>query len=793
MKKKFQISLWLLFLIQGSIIAQNSWVFKHNFQAHQDSIPSVHGVAVDGEGKVWVQPYFASEAVIMNRDIGADGVADTLLARAIYVYNADGTQASFSPLKFIDYGDGKVDTLGYVWYPDESDTVDGGSYEGYSGRGITADAAGNIIISSYNRLYKVDYTDGSGIAMVDPTAGCSLTEATTDDANNVYVGCVVGSAGPLVKFAPDLTGEEAVVTIAGSYSRDMQVSGDGNTIWWAGYTNGAVYRYSRADEFSSFGDADTVLRGLKAEVFDIHPITGHLWVGSGSLNDVPADPYEPQRWYAFDVDNLEGPPTPLDTIAWVADPNNTYNGNPGFYDGTYDQARPRALDFSPDGKIAYVGTFAADNAFQKFTKGSVDNEPGNLNELANRSMRVDIGYSKVGYKFSNIFSLDELKTTDSLVSYQFELELPDGIFYDSLRLFHTESNPTYHVNVEENLFKLVVTGSGFISTYEPLLEIFFIPENESLSFIRPTKVKLNSTPINAEEGMIIVDPFIRGDVDDSGEIDGYDASIILHHTVGSNLLPPDDTSDWEDAPWFNWRDGAADVDQDGQILAIDASLISQYVVGLISEFPTDIPEVESISIEVTDRGLKISAPESIHSINLSLPALDLVEYREPELNWQKSTIAVNDEEGLQLAIASSQTTSGNFLEIPLNVLTNDNVTLEIISHTNRTKKVHQVTVSGLTVSNEDNLSIPKEFSISQNFPNPFNPTTQIEYSLPLDSNVKLEVFNSLGQKVMDLVNTQKAAGKHTATFDASQLTSGLYLYKITTPTFSQTKKMLLIK
>jgi hypothetical protein len=99
----------------------------------------------------------------------------------------------------------------------------------------------------------------------------------------------------------------------------------------------------------------------------------------------------------------------------------------------------------------------------------------------------------------------------------------------------------------------------------------------------------------------------------------------------------------------------------------------------------------------------------------------------------------------------------------------------------------------LSVSNESESVLPEQYVLSQNYPNPFNPSTQIQYALPEATEVTLEVFNSVGQKVMELVNGQQSAGYHTATFDASGLSSGVYLYKLTTPSFTETKKMLLIK
>jgi hypothetical protein len=415
-------------------------------------------------------------------------------------------------------------------------------------------------------------------------------------------------------------------------------------------------------------------------------------------------------------------------------------------------------------------------------------------KLSSRSLQVDSSYTKRGFKFSNYVSLDTLAASDSLISYQFDLNIPDGITYDSLRVFHTESTPSVTTNYVDGTLSVVTTGSGFITTYDPMLELFYTSDTTGTYSLTPSNVILNTTNItNINSGVMKIDPFMKGDVDDSGVIQAYDASIILHQSVGSEILQPDSVKDWEVGPWFNWRDAAADVDEDGDILALDASYISQFVAGLITEFPTSTPQVESVTIEVTDRGLKVKAPENIQSLNIELPATEQIEFRDPEMSWNNSAVVMNKAEGMKVAVASSDQVSGEVMEIPLYVYTNDNITLEVTTVTNNTKKVHQVVVSGLTVNNEVTTDLPQQYTLSQNYPNPFNPSTQIQYAVPEATQVTLEVFNSLGQKVMDLVDGQKSAGYHTATFDASGLSSGVYLYKLTTPSFSQTNKMLLIK
>ncbi|RNC83740.1 MAG: T9SS C-terminal target domain-containing protein [Balneola sp.] len=88
---------------------------------------------------------------------------------------------------------------------------------------------------------------------------------------------------------------------------------------------------------------------------------------------------------------------------------------------------------------------------------------------------------------------------------------------------------------------------------------------------------------------------------------------------------------------------------------------------------------------------------------------------------------------------------------------------------------------------------PVEFILSQNYPNPFNPSTQIEYAIPTTGLVKLEVFDILGRKVRMLVNDVQEVGRYTVTFNASDLASGVYVYRLTSGDFTATKQLYLLK
>jgi len=100
---------------------------------------------------------------------------------------------------------------------------------------------------------------------------------------------------------------------------------------------------------------------------------------------------------------------------------------------------------------------------------------------------------------------------------------------------------------------------------------------------------------------------------------------------------------------------------------------------------------------------------------------------------------------------------------------------------------------GLVTGIEEEFALPQSFNLSQSYPNPFNPSTTIEFSLPCSGYVMLQVFNILGEVVATLVNEELNVGTYTTQWNASGVASGVYFYKMRTGEFVDTKKLLLLK
>ncbi len=102
-------------------------------------------------------------------------------------------------------------------------------------------------------------------------------------------------------------------------------------------------------------------------------------------------------------------------------------------------------------------------------------------------------------------------------------------------------------------------------------------------------------------------------------------------------------------------------------------------------------------------------------------------------------------------------------------------------------------LGGVISGVDQDVNLPNEYSLYQNYPNPFNPTTNIKFDLPTSSHVKLTIYDSIGREVQTLVNSDLNAGVHVFTWNAGNLASGIYLYRIVAGNYVQVNKMLLLK
>jgi len=111
------------------------------------------------------------------------------------------------------------------------------------------------------------------------------------------------------------------------------------------------------------------------------------------------------------------------------------------------------------------------------------------------------------------------------------------------------------------------------------------------------------------------------------------------------------------------------------------------------------------------------------------------------------------------------------------------------NQTHRSELINYV----VTSVNEDNSDVPKRFSLYQNYPNPFNPSTSISYQLPTQTHVTLKVFDVLGKEIATLVNSFEQPGYKSVNFNANNLVSGVYYYRLRAGNYIETKKLLLLR
>ncbi len=177
-----------------------------------------------------------------------------------------------------------------------------------------------------------------------------------------------------------------------------------------------------------------------------------------------------------------------------------------------------------------------------------------------------------------------------------------------------------------------------------------------------------------------------------------------------------------------------------------------------------------------DQVINMPTDSTIHSSSIKFDAmLDGTNYQ-----WRRNGVDIAGENGNVLTLLTDLLPDNATYNCKVDGATSRNIIIQSLTDVDDEKDVKTA-------------QLPTEFSLSQNYPNPFNPSTEIDFALPSNSNVSLKVFNSLGEEVAELVNREMTVGYHSVNFDASNLSSGIYFYRINVGSFVQTNKMILVK
>lgn len=322
MKRKLLFTAMFFMLI--TLVVNAQWSNQGGWPS-TTLLGELHGIAVDPDGKVWASGYDAVKHV-------PAGQTDSVTSRLIYVFNPDGSQASFSPIWKVTVN-GVTDTLKN------------------STRGMRADHNGNILyVEGGQNMWRFNYQTGEGMNKVALGIGTSPTAPAVSSDGKIFVAPVVNAGLSIQEYDADfnLIGNAVTLPFSG-FSRSIECSADGNTLYFPIYTRGFIMIYHRPDELSAFDSVGTLMDGAVCESVTFNKVTGHLWASGGTyFSGYPAPiGWSQNTWYEFDVTNK----TVLDSMKWSFTVPNGEN------------ERPRGIDFSPNGNTAYLGCFGVNNLF----------------------------------------------------------------------------------------------------------------------------------------------------------------------------------------------------------------------------------------------------------------------------------------------------------------------------------------------------------------------------------------------------------------------------------------------
>ncbi len=311
-------------------------------------------------------------------------------------------------------------------------------------------------------------------------------------------------------------------------------------------------------------------------------------------------------------------------------------------------------------------------------------------------------------------------------------------------------------------------------------------------------------PVIGNGGWIRIKTRFPGDVDLNGVVQAFDASMVLRYLTGTVTLNEEQL-------------GNAEVTNNNQITSADASTIAMYVAGLIPALPWgNFPQAAGTPVMNdlnSQYGQQVEVPVYINSRDDLYSLEGRLEYDASVFNYAGLQLnpafanalkEVRNEDGtVKFAVAALNEvefpTGEPVMKLLLNYtgLGHNNTSEVSLAMIRINENIHLFNAASSTIhivtGIEDAGTLPGDFALMQNYPNPFNPATSVKFSIPERSFVTLEVYNASGQRVATLLQGEREAGYYNASFNATDLPSGLYFIKMTAGKFTGVVKAILLK
>ncbi|MEA3432580.1 MAG: T9SS type A sorting domain-containing protein [candidate division WOR-3 bacterium] len=748
-------------LLFAGVAMGQQWEFErifYDFGMPIDDSYGIHGVVVAPDGNIWL----ALHGGITSDPVIDPATGDTLgYYRPVYILDpTTGEHVSFSPLKVLELPDGTLDT---IWT--ES------AWNG-SGKGISLDNDGNILLTSWSTVYRINYQTGKCMNRFTPTDKASMTEAVQDASGNIYVG-YVGSGRPLYILDNDFNLVGNAIDSVGYINRTLAVTPDGKDLYTGSTWNGrgiihwhsdipGVLSYTIVDTLGNWDsvyveEADTAYWEydvkLWVECLDWDP-DGKLW--AGGTKEEWTVPGTGSGWFVFDVTTGER----LYSIGFPStDPAQAYEGG---------MMTPRGAAWTDDGKTAYL----ADYNF-----GTVG--------VWKKSVGVWIkGELPKDYVYDGVF--------DTTVS------MPHGIVVDQHNRIWTGCYGHVALSVRNpdgteapiSPIDTIIIGTDTIVLSEGRCRGMAVAGDGNILYCNTADL----LKINAETGEGMAKWTGAGSLTKPGvDAEGH---IFVGTVVGVSpvsMLAPDFTliTEIELTPHPGYARGI-EVSADGK----DLWTGNLSAGGPVYQYHSDIPGVTGY--EIAD-SIYIDA-DGDPIFQFAITTLD----RGPDgtlwASHETEDVALQSENGLVVfnyatneyaTLYMPEVGEGEF-NGPRGVAFSVTGDTAYVASFNGSV-VYRYVAGAPGIEDRPIPETASAYKLSQNYPNPFNSTTTISFTLLKHGFVELKVFDVAGREVTTLISQPMDVGNYRVPFDASNLASGIYYYRMTLDGQATTKKMLLVK